>query len=110
MSYDEGLAVRIEDILQDRDDVEMKKMFGGIAFMVNKHMTVGIIDDMLMARVGPDQYEKCLKEDFVKEMTFTGKAMKGMVYVLPEGIAEDQDLTRWVNLCLDFINTLPNKK
>ncbi len=110
MAYDEGLAFRIEEILADVPDVEQKKMFGGLAFMVRRHMCVGVTNEMLMARVGPEQYAECLQIRHAKEMTFTGKPMKGMIYVDPEGIAEDDDLKLWIDRCLDFVASLPAKK
>ena len=110
MAYDEGLAVRIEEALADVPLVEQKKMFGGMAFMVRQHMCVGVIDDKLMARVGPEQYQSCLSETFAKEMTFTGKPLTGMVYIEPQGIVEDEQLLKWIERCLAFVATLPDKK
>ena len=109
MAYHEGLAARIDEALAEEDDVQQKKMFGGVCFMVRQHMCVGVVDDILMARVGPDQYEDCLGEEHAREMTFTGKPMKGLVYVDPEGISTDAQLGQWVGRCLDFIATLPEK-
>ena len=63
MAYDEGLAQRIREQLQDRFDVEEKKMFGGLCFMVSDHMCCGIVNDTLMARVGPDNYKQCLAKE-----------------------------------------------
>ena len=110
MPFDEGLAQRIREQLQDRADVEEKKMFGGLCFMVSNHMCCGIVKDTLMARVGPDNYEECLKMKHASEMDFTGKAMKGMVYVAPEGIESDDNLAKWIDICLSFVDTLPPKK
>ena len=62
-----------------------------------------------MARVGPDQYEECLKLPHAREMDFTGKPLKGMIYVDPEGIAEDEDLKAWLDRCVGFMKTLPPK-
>jgi len=110
MAYDEGLAHRLREHFQDRLDVEVKKMFGGLCFMVSNHMCCGIVGDTLMARVGPEKYEECLSYQYAREMDFTGKALKGMVYVSPEGIESDEDLVHWVNLCESFIRSLPPKK
>ncbi len=110
MAYNDLLAARIENILSDIPDVVRKKMFGGIAFMVKDHMCVGVIDDMLMARVGPEQYENCLIKEFAQEMTFTGKPLTGMVYVKKDGITSESELKSWISICLDFVNTLPPKK
>ncbi len=110
MAYDEGLAERLNDYFEGRTDVEVKKMFGGLCFMVSNHMCCGIIGDNLMARVGPDNYTECLSKKHVKKMDFTGKAMKGMVYVDPEGISEDSDLEYWAGICEEFVISLPPKK
>ena len=110
MSYDEGLTQRIREQLQNRSDVEEKKMFGGLCFMVSNHMCCGIVKDTLMARVGQNNYEMCLDKNYAGEMDFTGKAMKGMVYVAPEGIESDSELREWISICVDFIESLPPKK
>jgi hypothetical protein len=110
MPYDEGLAERLRDIFHQRSDVVEKRMFGGICFMVSGHMCCGIVGETLMARVGPDMYEESLKQPHVREMDFTGRPMKGFVYVQPEGIAEDSDLSRWVDKCIGFVLSLPEKK
>ena len=91
MPHDEGLAQRLREQFQGRSDVEEKKMFGGLCFMLSNHMCCGIVKETLMARVGPDNYEKCLAKKHAKEMDFTGKTMKGMVYVAPEGIESGRD-------------------
>ena len=110
MAYDEDLAQRINQYFNGRDDVEVKKMFGGLCYMVSNHMCCGIVDDTLMARVGPDAYDKCLTKPHAKEMDFTGKAMKGMVYVTSKGISSDADLKKWLGICEKFIKSLPPKK
>lgn len=110
MPFDEGLAERIRTFLQDRQDIKEKKMFGGLCFMASRHMCCGIVDDRLMARVGPDSYENCLSKPHVREMDFTGKPMKGMVFVEPDGFSEDKDLLFWLEICLQFTDSLPPKK
>ena len=109
MAYNQELAERVERLLAARPDLEMNKMFGGLCFMLSKHMCCGIVGDMLMARVGPDQYEDALNEPYAAEMDFTGKAMKGMVYVSTGGISEVQQLETWINRCIHFIESLPPK-
>ena len=106
MAYDEGLAERLREMLAGNEDVVEKKMFGGLCFMISGHMCCGIVKDKLMARVGPDQYENCLKEKYVTEMNFTGKPMKGLVYVNSNGYESDEDLSKWLQRCCDFIETL----
>lgn len=110
MSYDRGLAQRIREQLQDRTDIDEKHMFGGLCFMVSKYMCCGIVGNTLMARVGADNYEQCLTGQYVREMDFTGRAMKGFVYVSPEAIESDTDLATWVSICITFVESLPVKK
>lgn len=109
MAYDEGLAHRIREFLPEKDICEEKKMFGGLAFMINGHMSVGVTDYKLMVRTGPDLYDEALSKPNTAKMDFTGKALRGFVYVLPEGIEKDKDLEYWINFSLDFIKTLPPK-
>lgn len=109
MAYDEGLAQRIREQLQEHTDVDEKKMFGGLCFMVSGHMCCGIVGSNLMARVGPEHYPNSLKKEYAREMDFTGKPMKGMVYVAPEGIRTDAELQQWLAPCLYFIASLPKR-
>lgn len=110
MAYDEGLAQRIREHLQDQTDVEEKKMFGGLCFMISRHMCCGILGDKMMARVGPDRYNERLQKEHARTMDFTGKPMKGMLYVEPGGLQSDQHLSEWIEVCLKYIQTLPPKK
>jgi TfoX/Sxy family transcriptional regulator of competence genes len=97
MAYDEQLAERIRTALRGRDDVEERKMFGGIAFMVAGRMACGVIHDDLMVKVGADGHDEALAEPHTRPMDFTGRPMRGMVYVDPAGTADDTDLARWVD-------------
>ena len=99
MAYDEGLAERLRDLFVERPGIREKKMFGGLAFMYRGHMLVGVLVDSLMARVGPTEYVDALKHPHVREMDFTGKPMKGYVYVGPVGIESDADLRKWLEFC-----------
>jgi len=115
MAYDEALAQRLRQQFRTHTDVAEKnvtekKMFGGLCFMLSNHMCCGIVGDTLMLRVGPDNYEQCLRQKYVREMDFTGKAMKGMVYVDAKGLATDRDLARWVGIASDFVASLPPKQ
>ena len=109
MAFDEGLAERLREVLADVPDVDEKNMFGGLCFMVSGNMCYGIMEETLMARVGAEQYTVCLKLSNTREMDFTGKPLRGLIYVDPEGIAEDQDLKDWAERCLSFVKTLPVK-
>jgi TfoX/Sxy family transcriptional regulator of competence genes len=110
MAYDEGLAERIRGVLQDRQDVTEKKMFGGVAFLLQGKMFVGIVKDDLMVRVGPARHEESLAKAHVRPMDFAGRPMAGYVYVAPEGTAEDRDLEFWVGMAAAFVSALPPKK
>ncbi len=77
MPYDEGLAERIRGILDNRRDVSERRMFGGIAFMIRGHMSVGIVKDDLMVRVGPETYDNLVRQPHSRPMDFTGRPMKG---------------------------------
>jgi hypothetical protein len=109
MAYDEGLADRIRDLLPRRG-ISEKKMFGGIAFITRGYMFVGIVGDALMARVGPDHYQEALGRPHAREMDFTGKPMTGYVFVDAPGIADDEELSQWVERCRRFVLTLPPKR
>ena len=109
MAYDEGVAERLRDVYESLGGADEKRMFGGIAFMVEGHMSCGVVNDTLMVRVGPDQYESALARPHASEMDFTGRPMKGFVYVAPEGFEDDEDLASWVEASLAFVHTLPPK-
>ena len=110
MAYDPGLAERLREIFQAYSDYSERNMFGGVCFMLSGHMTCGIVGETLMARVGPAQYDSALQQPHVRKMDFTGKPMKGMVYVDPEGIDDDDALAEWINRCESFVRSLPPKK
>ena len=110
MAYDERLADRIRGVLGPRPGVTEKKMFGGLAFLLDGRMVVGIIDRTLMARVGPDRHADALALPHVRPMDFTGRPMKGYVYVDPAGIAEDHELAAWLSACLGHVERLPPKR
>jgi TfoX/Sxy family transcriptional regulator of competence genes len=109
MAYDEGLAQRVREVLEDRSDVTEKKMFGGVAFLLGGNMCVGVVGDELMLRVGPDAYESALEQRHARAMDFTGKPMRGMVYVAEAGFREDAQLAEWVERGIAFAGALPPK-
>jgi TfoX/Sxy family transcriptional regulator of competence genes len=102
MAYNEALANRLRNALAHLTTVEEKKMMGGLTFMVNGKMCVGIVKEDLMVRLDPAVYDAALKKKGCREMTFTGKPMQGYVFVSPEGIIADRDLDAWIKLALDF--------
>ena len=107
MAFDEGLAERLRECFRDHSGVTERKMFGGLAFMWRGYMCVGVLGESLMARVGPEQYANALMRPHVRKMDFTGKPMKGYVYVAPSGFESDEDLARWVGQCMRFVESLP---
>ena len=102
MAYNEDLANRVRKAFHDLPNVEEKKMMGGLTFMVNSKMCLGIVKDDLMARIDPEIYEMALSKKGCREMNFTGKPMKGFVFISPIGTDNQKDLRYWVELALDF--------
>jgi TfoX/Sxy family transcriptional regulator of competence genes len=109
MAFDEGLAERLREIVADDASICERKMFGGLAFLCQGNMAFGIVGDELMVRVGPDAWADALREPHAREMDFTGRSMKGMVYVATDGFAEDDDLRSWVGRGLAYARDLPAK-
>ncbi|MGE0786359.1 MAG: TfoX/Sxy family protein [Sandaracinaceae bacterium] len=109
MAFDEGLAQRIRDRFGHEVAYDEKRMFGGLAFMVRGHMTVGIVGDELMVRVGKDAYPEAVALPHARPMTFTGKPMTTMVYVAAEGIEDDRALEEWLARALAHNATQPAK-
>lgn len=109
MAYDEGLAQRIREALGKAPGMGEKKMFGGICFTLNGHMMVGIVKDSLMVRLGEDAAQAALHRRGARPMNFTGKPMKGYLFVDPPGIAEDRDLEAWIGWARSFVSALPAK-
>jgi TfoX/Sxy family transcriptional regulator of competence genes len=109
MAYDETLAVRIREIMGAIDgEVTERKMFGGLAFMLNGHMFTGIVGDELMLRLGYAGAEVALRREHVREMDFTGRPMKEMVFVEPAGL-HGNELNEWVTSAAAFAQSLPPK-
>ena len=102
MAYDEELAGRVREILRLQRKIEEKKMMGGLTFMVNGKMCVGIINDDLMARIDPGEYDAALTRKGCRKMDFTGKPMRGFVFVGPAGTKSRRDLEYWITLALAF--------
>ncbi len=110
MAYDEKLADRIRVVLKGKKGITAKKMFGGVAFLVDGKMFVGVQKDELMARVGPENHNKAVSQKHARPMDFTGKPMVGFIYVKPAGIKTKAVLAKWVGWCEDYARALPKKK
>ncbi len=108
MAYDEDLAARVRDLLAPLSEFEERKMFGGLAFVVNTHMACGIVKDDLMVRVGKDGYDAALARG-ATEMDFTGRPMRGMVIVPGPQVGDELSLESWVAQAVAFAQTEPPK-
>ena len=84
-------------------------MFGGVGFLLNGNMLVGVWKDSLIVRLGPDKYDEALLEPHVKEFDITGRPMKGWVLVEPEGVEDDEQLKGWIERAMKFVGKLPAK-
>ena len=109
MAYDEGLAQRIRELLAEQPELVEKKMFGGVGFMVQGNMAVGVIDDELMVRIAKEETDGALEEPGTRIFDFTGRPMKGWVMVREAGIADQDGLTSWVTRGVDYALSLPAK-
>jgi TfoX/Sxy family transcriptional regulator of competence genes len=110
MAFSEALAERIRHALARRKNVEEKKMFGGVGFLLNGNLLVGVWKDSLIVRLGPDEGDLALLEPHVREFDITGRPMKGWVLVEAEGVEDDDQLKGWIERALKFVKTLPKKE
>lgn len=109
MAYSATLAARVRDSLSRTRQIEEKKMFGGVGFLLCGNILVGVWKTSLVVRVGRDQYEDSLREPHVGEFNITGKPMKGWVMVRADGLESDDQLKRWIDRASKFVRTLPKK-
>lgn len=110
MAFDEGLAHRLREALGDQAGLVEKKMFGGLAFMLSGNMCCGVVGEILMVRVGPGAHDEALKRPHARPMDFTGRPLKGLIYVDPPGFESDGDLAGWVRQGVAFARSLPAKR
>jgi TfoX/Sxy family transcriptional regulator of competence genes len=109
MAFDEALADRVREQLAPRAELSERKMFGGIGFMLAGNMAVGVIEEDLIVRLSPEEAEEAMAEEGVREFDFTGRPMKGWVYVSPEQTADHGELERWVDAGAGYASSLPAK-
>lgn len=102
MAYNEKLSDRIREALSDIPKVEEKYMFGGVCYMVNGKMCIGVVKDEMMCRLDPGVYEEALGRTGCREMIFTGRPMNGYVFVSEEGMKNKKDFDYWISHSLDF--------
>ena len=109
MAYDEGLATRVRELIGGEPGLAEKKMFGGLAMLLDGNMAVGVHGDDLIVRTDPGQHEALLTEPGVHPFDLTGRPMKGWLMVAADGCAEDGELRRWVGRGVAFARSLPAK-
>jgi TfoX/Sxy family transcriptional regulator of competence genes len=109
MAYDEGLATRLRELVGELPGVAEKRMFGGLAFLLNGNMACGVHGEALIVRLAPADTGSALAEPGARLFDLTGRPMKGWLLVDPDGHAEDDDLSRWVDRAIEFAGSLPPK-
>jgi TfoX/Sxy family transcriptional regulator of competence genes len=110
MAYDEELAERVRHALGTHAPFAEIKMFGGLCFTVKGNMVVGVVNDDLMVRVGPDGHDEALAQPGARPMDFTNKPMTGFIYADPSGTATDADLQGWIDRAYAYVGPMPQKK
>ena len=109
MAFDDGVAQRVREAMDRQTHVVEKRMFGGVAFMLRGNMCCGVVGEEIMIRVGAEGYKAALTRPHAREMDFTGKPLRGFVYVASAGFESDDDLQGWVDRAVEFVRTLPRK-
>ena len=110
MAYDQNLADRIRKRMAVLPNVEEKEMMGGLTFMLNDKMCVGIIKDEMMCRIDPEYHETAVEKRGCRTMDFTGRPMKGYVLVDETGMKSEKDFDYWINLCLEYNSKAKSSK
>jgi hypothetical protein len=110
MAYDHDLAERIRHLLGKHPEVTEKEMFGGICFLVNGNMVCGISKSDFMARLDPQKFGEYRELPDVRPMDFTGRPMKGYLFVNPDGVETEEQLIAWVDRCYTYASSLTPKK
>lgn len=110
MAYNEVLAERIRSLLARRRGMDERKMFGGVAFLLNGNMCCGVLKNDLIVRVGPDRYEDAITLPHARPMDFTGRPIKGFVYVGPMGCRTGAALAKWIRMGIELASSLPKKR
>jgi TfoX/Sxy family transcriptional regulator of competence genes len=109
MVYDEALAERVRNALLTVPQVDEKKMFGGITFMVSGQMCCGVLKNDLIVKVGAEGWDEIIAQPHVRPFDFSGRPMVGMVYVAPSGVASDEALHSWIARGVQFVQQNPKK-
>jgi len=110
VAYDEKLAERVRKLLAKRKVIAEKKMFGGVAFLLNGNMCCGIHGEEMIVRLNPDETDQALAKPHTRTFDMTGRPMKGWILVKPAGVAREDTLAKWVGLGVSYAASLPPKK
>lgn len=110
MAYNEELALRIRQRLASLDNVEEKRMMGGLTFMYNDKMCVGVLKDELMCRIDPAKHEEAVERRGCRTMDFTKRPMPGYVLIEDAGMQSQKDFDYWIELALDYNKTAKSSK
>lgn len=109
MAYNKSTAQRVRDELNSDRRFSEKKMFGGVGFLMDGHMCVGVWKEWLILRVGPDAWQDLLGQSDVHEFDITGRSMTGWVMIAPDGFDTTEQLQDWISRAVAFTQTLPPK-
>jgi len=109
MAYDEGLAERVRDLFKGKRGITEQKMFGGLCFLLNGNMVVGISKNELMIRYAHEQHDEVMAMRHVRAMDFTKKSMKGFAFVDARALDSQAELEAWVERCVRYVSKLPKK-
>lgn len=109
MAFDERLAERIRKRLGKRKELAEKKMFGGIAFLLNGNMCVGVHKQDLIVRLDPEETDEALSQPHTRVFDLSGRPMKGWILVESSGLKDENALGKWVSISVDYAMSLPKK-
>jgi TfoX/Sxy family transcriptional regulator of competence genes len=109
MPFSQSLADRVRQVLRLDPGITEKRMFGGVCFMMGGNMLVGVWEQSLTVRLGPEQAAIALKKEHVRPFDDTGRPMKGWIVVEPDGLESDQQLAAWIEKAIAWVDTLPAK-
>jgi hypothetical protein len=109
MAFDERLAERIRGSLGRRKGFAEKQMFGGVGFLLNGNMCVGVHGTELIVRLAPEDTDAALKQANTRRFDLTGRPMKGWILVKPAGLKTDAQLGKWIGVAVKFAGALPAK-
>jgi TfoX/Sxy family transcriptional regulator of competence genes len=102
MTYNQSIANKIRERLADLPNITEKDMMGGIAFMLNDKMCVGVIKDEMMCRIDPLKFEEAIEQRGCRPMDFTGRVMKGWIFVDHDGMRNADEFEHWIRLSLAY--------